>query len=52
VSRVHSTDAMIRQVRSLCRERRLCAPGRPVVIVVGVPLNEPGNTNMMSVHRV
>jgi len=52
VGRVHSTDAMIRQVRHLCREERLCAPGRPVVIVTGVPLNHPGKTNMMSVHRI
>ena len=52
VGRVHSTDAMIRQVRHLCLEQRLCAAGRPVVIVTGVPLNHPGKTNMMSVHRI
>ncbi|HEY8208583.1 MAG TPA: pyruvate kinase [Myxococcaceae bacterium] len=52
VKRVHSTDAMIRQVRHLCLEERLCAAGRPVVIVTGVPLNHPGKTNMMTVHRI
>ncbi len=52
VGRLQSTDAMLRQVRRLCREEGLCKVGTPVVIVAGVPLNEPGNTNMMSVHRI
>ncbi len=43
---------MLRQVRRLCRDEGLCEPGTPVVIVAGVPLNEPGNTNMISVHRI
>jgi pyruvate kinase len=52
VGRLHSTDAMLRQVRRLCREQGLCPGGTPVVIVAGVPLNEPGSTNMISVHRI
>ncbi|QRO01915.1 pyruvate kinase [Archangium violaceum] len=52
VGRCQSTDAMLRQVRRLCKEEALCQPGTPVVIVAGVPLNEPGRTNMMSVHRI
>jgi pyruvate kinase len=52
VSRLQSTDAMLKQVRRLCRDQELCKVGTPVVIVAGVPLNEPGNTNMMSVHRI
>ena len=52
VGRVRSTDAMLRQVRRVCREEGLAPPGAPVVIVCGVPLNEPGNTNLMTVHRV
>jgi pyruvate kinase len=52
VDRLDSTDAMLRQVRRLCRERRICKGGTPVVIVAGVPLNVPGNTNLMSIHRV
>ena len=52
VGRLQSTDAMLQQVRRLCREEGYCAAGSPVVIVAGVPLNEPGNTNMISVHRV
>ena len=52
VGRLNSTDAMLRQVRRLCREDNVCEAGSPVVIVAGVPLNEPGNTNMISVHRI
>ncbi len=52
VGRLHSTDAMVRQVRRLCREQGHCRTGELVVIVAGVPLNEPGNTNMMTVHRI
>jgi pyruvate kinase len=52
VSRLQSTDAMLKQVRRLCREEGLCKVGSPVVIVAGVPLNEPGSTNMMSIHRI
>ncbi|HVG59041.1 MAG TPA: pyruvate kinase [Hyalangium sp.] len=52
VGRLQSTDAMLKQVRRLCREEGLCKVGTPVVIVAGVPLNEPGNTNMMSIHRI
>jgi pyruvate kinase len=52
VGRLQSTDAMLKQVRRLCREEGLSKAGSPVVIVAGVPLNEPGSTNMMSVHRI
>ncbi|HYO66993.1 MAG TPA: pyruvate kinase [Archangium sp.] len=52
VGRLQSTDAMLRQVRRLCNDEGICKVGTPVVIVAGVPLNEPGRTNMMSVHRI
>ncbi|QRK06119.1 pyruvate kinase [Archangium violaceum] len=52
VGRCQSTDAMLRQVRRLCHEQGVCTKGSPVVIVAGVPLNEPGRTNMISVHRI
>jgi pyruvate kinase len=52
VGRLDSTDAMLREVRRICLERRLCRTGVPVVIVAGVPLNVPGNTNLMSIHRI
>jgi pyruvate kinase len=52
VRRCATTTAMIQQVKRLCHEQGICQPGTPVVIVAGVPLNKPGRTNMMSVHRL
>jgi pyruvate kinase len=52
VKRMHSTDVMLDQVRRICRQGRLCKPGSPVIVVAGVPLNVPGNTNLMTVHRI
>ncbi len=52
VPRLKSTDAMVQLAKQLCTERELCGSGSTVVVVAGVPLNQPGNTNMMSVHRV
>jgi pyruvate kinase len=52
VGRCQSTDAMLKQVRRLCQEEGVCKKDTPVVIVAGVPLNEPGRTNMMTVHRI
>ncbi|WXH33341.1 Pyruvate kinase [Myxococcus stipitatus] len=52
VARVRSTEAMLNQVRKLCLRESFCPPGTPVIVVAGVPLNVPGNTNMMSIHRV
>jgi pyruvate kinase len=52
VGRLHSTDAMVRQVRRICLSDKLVPAGSPIVIVAGVPLNQPGKTNMMTVHRV
>lgn len=52
VARVSSTDAMLKQVRQLCHKQRFCKVGTPVVVVAGVPLNVPGNTNLMSIHRI
>jgi pyruvate kinase len=52
VGRLQSTDAMVAQVRRLCRADAHCSPGKPVIIIAGVPLNEPGNTNTLSVHRI
>jgi pyruvate kinase len=52
VGRLQSTDAMLKQVRRLCSEQKLCKAGQAVIIVTGVPLNEPGRTNMMSIHRI
>jgi pyruvate kinase len=34
------------------RRRGLAAPGDRMAIVAGVPLNEPGNTNLLTVQAV
>jgi pyruvate kinase len=52
VARVNSTDAMLKQVREQCSSDPTCRPGAPVVIVTGVPLNSPGRTNMLTIHRI
>ena len=52
VGRLHSTDAMLRQVRRLCREEGLCKRGMRIIVVAGVPLNEQGRTNLMTVHTL
>lgn len=52
VKRIHSTDVMLDQVRRICRQGHLCKRGSPVIVVAGVPLNVPGNTNLMTVHRI
>ncbi len=52
VPRLKSTDAMVQVAKQVCTERGLCNVGSTVVVVAGVPLNQPGNTNTMSVHRV
>jgi pyruvate kinase len=52
VPRLTSTDAMVSQVKRLCAQRSLCRTGAPAVIVAGVPLNVPGNTNLMTIHRI
>ncbi len=51
VKRITSTEAMLKQVRRLSQELRFCKPGEPFILVAGVPLNVPGNTNLMSIHR-
>ena len=51
VPRVRSTDAVIARARQEAR-RSGAAPGERMVVVAGLPLNEPGNTNVMTVQRV
>ncbi|NOK15776.1 pyruvate kinase [Corallococcus carmarthensis] len=52
VKRIGSMEAMLKQVRRLCQDQNLCEPGAPFILVAGIPLNVPGNTNLMSIHRV
>ena len=52
VPRLRSTDAVMQRARTEVRRRGLAAPGERMAIVAGVPLNEPGNTNVLTVQRV
>ena len=52
VPRLRSTDAVMSRARTEVRRRRLAVPGERMAIVAGVPLNEPGNTNVLTVQRV
>jgi pyruvate kinase len=52
VPRVRSTDAVMTRARAAVRRHRLAAPGERMAIVAGVPLNEPGNTNVLTVQTV
>lgn len=52
VPRLRSTDAVMQRARTEVRRRGLAAPGERIAIVAGVPLNEPGNTNVLTVQRV
>jgi pyruvate kinase len=52
VPRVRSTDAVMSRARSEVRRLGLAAPGDRMAVVAGVPLNEPGNTNLLTVQSV
>jgi len=52
VPRLRSTDAVMARARAEVRRRGLAAPSERMAIVAGVPLNEPGNTNLLTVQRV
>ncbi len=52
VPRLRSTDAVMQRARGEVRRRGLAVRGERIAIVAGVPLNEPGNTNVLTVQRV
>ncbi len=52
VPRIRSTDAVMSRARAEVRRRGLASPGDRMAIVAGVPLNEPGNTNLLTVQPV
>ncbi len=52
VPRLRSTDAVMSRARAEVRRRGLADPGQRMAIVAGVPLNEPGNTNVLTVQPV
>ena len=52
VPRVRSADAVMFRARAEARRRGLATPGERMAIVAGVPLNQPGNTNLLTVQPV
>jgi len=52
VPRVRSTDAVMSRARTEVRRRGLATAGERMAVVAGVPLNEPGNTNLLTVQSV
>ena len=52
VPRVRSADAVMSRARAEVQRRGLAARGERMAIVAGVPLNQPGNTNLLTVQPV
>lgn len=50
--RSHSTDEMLDKAVQICLEKGIVQPGDLTVITAGVPVNEPGTTNLMKIHYV
>ena len=46
------TDTRLADAVRVARERQLVKPGDTVVIIGGVPVGEPGHTNMIKVEHV
>ncbi len=49
---VRSTDAMLRQANRILIEKGFARPGEVTVISSGVPVAQPGSTNMLKLHRI
>jgi pyruvate kinase len=49
---VKSTDAMLRQANHVLMDKGFARPGDVVVISSGVPIGQPGSTNMLKLHRI
>lgn len=52
VERVHDTDAMLQVTVDAAAEARLVKEGDKVVLTAGVPVNNPGTTNLIQVHTI
>ncbi len=52
VPSVRSTDAMLRLANRILIERGFARTGEAVVITSGVPIGQPGSTNMIKLHRI
>ncbi len=52
VPAVRSTDAMLRQANRTLLERGFASTGEELVLTSGVPLGQPGSTNMLKLHKI
>jgi len=52
VERVHDTDAMLQVTVDAAYKARLVKNGDRVVLTAGVPVNNPGTTNLIQVHTI
>ena len=52
VAAVRSTDAMLRQANRTLLERGFASTGEELVLTSGVPLGQPGSTNMLKLHKI
>jgi pyruvate kinase len=46
---VETTDALFRACRAAALAEGLARPGDRIVVTAGVPLDEPGSTNLLKV---
>jgi pyruvate kinase len=51
-AKIDSTDELIEARIALAQQAGVVATGDLVLIVAGVPVSQPGTTNMVKVHRV
>ena len=51
-AQIASTDELIEARIALAQQAGVVTTGDLVVIVAGVPVSQPGTTNMVKVHRV
>ena len=51
-SRSRSTDEMLDKAVQICLSTGYIQPGDLTIITAGVPVNEPGTTNLMKIHYV
>ncbi len=52
IGQVEDTDSLLRQTCEVAAKYKLVKDGDIVVLTAGVPVNSPGTTNLIEVHRI
>jgi len=52
IDQVEDTDSMLRLTCEVAEKRKLVKTGDTVVLTAGVPVNSPGTTNLIEVHKI